>query len=174
MESQDLVLPTATIKEIVLMDEIKELKNRVNILENKLHDRERQLQNCEEAARELISENLSLEIESKNTEKKIDELTRVLLGEEVSMKRLRLLLTSQSCFLVRKEFSQLCRMLENLDYNEIQSLQEKITNEHIKNHETGQLMSNVEVFARMHRNGQVENINELSNLDLFNVRNTSQ
>ena len=65
-------------------------------------------------------------------------------------------------------------MLENLKYDEIQSLQEKITKEPINYHETEQLMSNIEVFARMHRKGQIENTNNLNNLDAHYVNNSNQ
>ena len=164
MDSQGLVLPTVRCNSPPeLLEQINELKSRVSELENKLHECEKNLHDSEEAARELMSENLGLEVETKNTERKIerkiDDLMKILLGEEVSIKRLRLLFSTQSCFLVRKEFSQLCRMLENLDYDEIQSLQEKITNEPINYHETEQLMSNIEVFD------QIENTNNLNNLD---------
>ena len=127
MNTECLILPTVRCDSTpVLLEQIKELKMRVSELENKLHDSELHLRESENETRELRSKHIRLEVENRNTsrtiEREINDLMKILFGEEVSMKRLHLLLSTQSCFLIRKEFSQLCRMLENLDYDEIQSL----------------------------------------------------
>ena len=172
MDPECLIIPTVRCDSTpVLLEQVNELKIRVSELEKKLHDSELHLRESENEKRELRSKNICLEVENRSTsrtiEREIDDVMKTLLSEEVSMKRLQLLLSTQSCFLIRKEFSQLCRMLENLDYDEIQSLQENITNEPVNHHETEQLMNNIGVFSRMHRRGQIDNINNLHNLDTY-------